>query len=378
MDFEEARRRAAHALADIHSPGAKENVKFERHSLSAEELPVPELILFALTQLRDFKPFGPGEKLRWGICAKFRTTPFYVSLEKFGLRLHVPKDTLSETLSSLIQCLHTASKLAETYLRDVAQYQIDSARVTIENRHHHFRGAYSFFRDKARETYDSSPPEPIVIQRDEDGTPTGWSESPWQPQIEGGYLAGAMLEAYFSWLEHILVLVLPFIDFNPAEGQLLRFVGATWDEKWRSIFDLSTDPIAKQNYDLLKRLKESVRNPISHGGFGKKGTSFFFHVEGVGALPALLTKHGRSFEFMVSQVPGRTYQEICDQLDLCDAFLQASKVWAGLRCAEAGLDVAFSEDARRQYRQASASDELLEEFIERQSYFADMHRNMDY
>jgi len=379
MRFEEIRRRASHTLVDLHPDGAGEAVTaWDRQPLSHEDFPVPELILFALTRLRNLKPFGPEEKLRWGVTACFRNMEFSVSLEKFGLRLYVPKGTSSETRKALIKCLQTASKLAESYLRDIAQQQIEIANVTIENRYHHFESAYRFFRDKAREAYDRPSPEPVVLQRDEDGIPTGWTHAPWTPQIEGGYLAGAMLDAYFSWLEHVLVLVLPFTDFNPSNGQLLRFVGATWDEKWRTVFDLSADNEAKETYDLLKHIKESVRNPISHGGFGKKGTSFFFHVEHIGALPALLTKHGRSLEFMITRVPNKTYKDLCQQLDLCDVFLQNSKVWAGLRYAEAGLDIVFSNDFRELYHKARATHDALEEFIRWQSYMMDTHTNMDY
>jgi hypothetical protein len=365
MELEEIRRRAGRALADLGPPPERGlSRKSERHHLCYNEFPVPELILFALTRLRDFISFGPEEKLRWGVNASFRDTEFSLSLEKFGLQLYVPEGTPSDTRLALVRCLQVAANLAEACLRDLAQDQAERGNVTIENRYHQFEGAYRFFRDRASQAYDAPPPEPVVTHRDDNGRPTGWHNEPWKPQIEGGYLAGAMMEAYFSRLEHALVLVLPFTDFEPGGGVLLRFVGATWDAKWRTIFDINADPGAKRTYDQLGRIKETVRNPISHGGFGKKGTSFFFHVDGIGALPALLTRHGRPLEFLVTRVPHNTYQELCQQLDACDAFLQESKIRAGLRYAQSGLDVAFSVDFRHLCRTASQSDETLEEFIE--------------
>jgi hypothetical protein len=182
-------------------------------------------------------------------------------MEKFGLRLYLPEGTPSELRLALLHCIQKACKLAETCLRDVAEVQIQNGNVTIQNQYHQFINAYRFFRDKASQAYEAPPPEPVVMRRDEKGVPTWTTYSPFTSQIEGGYLAGAMLDAYFSWLEHVLVLVLPFIDFVPGDGHLLRFVGATWDEKWRTIFDLSTDNEAKEAYDLLKRIKEAVREP---------------------------------------------------------------------------------------------------------------------
>jgi hypothetical protein len=187
-----------------------------------------------------------------------------------------------------------------------------------------------------------------------------------------------MVDAYFSRLEHLLVLVLPFLDFEPGAGALVRFVGLTWDEKWRQVFDVATDNRAKLAYDRLREIKEAIRNPASHGGFAKKGTSFFFHVEKIGALPALLTKHGRSFEFFITRVPAGTYQELCSQLDETDAFLAASIAASGVRYAQAGLAVVFSADFRKACRTAAASPAALEGFIEERAYLSDLHANMDY
>lgn len=237
---------------------------------------------------------------------------------------------------------------------------------------------YQFFREKAQVAYETPAPAPQVIHRDENGKPTGWSSSPWRSQIEGGYLASAMVDAYFSRLEHLLVLVLPFLDFEPGAGALVRFVGLTWDEKWRQVFDVATDNRAKLAYDRLREIKEAIRNPASHGGFAKKGTSFFFHVEKIGALPALLTKHGRSFEFFITRVPAGTYQELCSQLDETDAFLAASIAASGVRYAQAGLAVVFSADFRKACRTAAASPAALEGFIEERAYLSDLHANMDY
>lgn len=380
MKFEEIRKHSIHALADIQPcEEIHEHIEWEGHSLSRDEFPVSELIFFALTRFRDMTPFGPQEKLRWGFKAVFRNIPFELSLQKFGLYLYMPEGTKSEMRSALAKCLKVASRLAEKCLQDEAQYQIQNANVSIENQYHHFRGAYRFFRDIAEQTYNKPPDDPVVMRKDGNEQPTGWTFSPWKHQIEGGYLAGAMLDAYFSWLEHALVLVLAFIDFNPTGGQLLRFVGNTWGEKWRTIFDITTDYEAKQIYDLLKRIKETVRNPNSHGGFRKKGTSFYFHVDRIGAaLPVLLTKQKRSLEFTITPVPNQSYTELCGQLDCCDKFLQNSKIQAGLQYLRAGLNVSFSEDFRRQCRQASESEKALKEFIEQQADLMTMHANMDY
>jgi hypothetical protein len=378
MDLIEAKRRAARALAEIVPTKESANLLWNRYELSPADFPVPELVLFGLRELNGLGSWGPAEKLRWGVTAVYRKTPFYVSSEKFGLRLHYPLRLGTKTRNELIQLLKTAAKLAEDYLRDHAQQQITTGTVTLDNQYHQFDTAYRFFREKASVAYASRPKKSKVISRDKAGRPTGWTSDPFRPQREGGYFAGAMLDAYFSRLEHLLVLILPFLDFDPAAGALLRYVGLTWDQKWCHVFNVARDKNAKLAYDRLRQIKESIRNPISHGGFRKKGTSFFFHVENVGALPALLSKHERSFDLLITRVPESTYEQLCSLLDQVDAFLASSHIAAGIRYAQSGLSLPFSADFRKACKLAAKSPDSLEKFIDYYSYLEDTHANMDY
>jgi hypothetical protein len=348
-----------------------------RIDLPSLQFPVPTLILFGLGYLRGLTWWGPEEKLRWGIVASRHGHDFAVTYEKFGMRLYVSRDQSEELTSAIIGKLIAAARLGEACLSVLARHQIDAGNVTIENQYRYFDGAYTFFREKARAAYDSPPPE-SVKHYNAQGEISGSSWEPMRFQLEGGYLAGAMVDAYFSRLEHLFVLVLPFLDFDPTGGKLVEFVGRTWDTKWRSVFDVADDRFAKSNYDKLHAIKEVVRNPISHGGFMKKGTSFYFHVPTIGALPALLTRHGKTCELTVTRVPKNTYEELCSDLDRCDEFLWASRIGSAVRYAEAGLDVAFSARFRSECQAAAASEDTLEAFMDHQAAQSDRHANMDY
>jgi hypothetical protein len=373
------RQRAGHALAGI-VPRSEtiSGVEWQQHSLSYDQFPVPELILYGLRNLGGLQSYGPQEKLRWAISGSCGHLPFLICLEKSGLRLYLPRGSSDQMLHDLLGRFRTAANLAETCLRYLAELQIEAGNVTIENQYRSFRGAYEFFRSKAGAAYEAKPTHAVVTRRDSTGRVRGLSHRPWQHQIEGGYLAGAMVDAYFSLLEHVLVLVLPFLDFDPRSGALKRFVGLTWDQKWREVFDVGGNLEAKRVWEQLRHIKETVRNPLSHGGFGKNGTSFFFHVDTNGALPALLTRHGRSFELFMTRVPRQRYQELCRELDEVDEFLEKSRIGAGIQYARASLDISFGADFRRECRLASESPEALKRLIERQAHLSDMHANMDY
>jgi hypothetical protein len=131
----------------------------------------------------------------------------------------------------------------------------------------------------------------------------------------------------------VLVLVLPFLGFDASNGGLLEVVGADWGEKWKRIFGGNAEAI--RIYESLRKVKESIRNPSSHGGFAKKGESFFFHVDQIGGLPALLSGRGKG-EITVVRMAEQTYEDVCKALDSADEFLSKSATRYGFKYVLSG------------------------------------------
>src|SRR5581483_6323504 len=304
MTLDEARRNIRRALPDLRAPEPNEKSGGAAHPLNAN-FPIPDVILVGLTQLLDLKRFGPGEKLRWGVRANFRNEPFTVTLEKFGPRLYVRP----EARTTVEQCLLKVAKFAEMYLQEVANSQIHAGHVTIENQFRSFEGQYRFFRTRARQAYHARRPSKAKAESD------GFSEvvksinASARREMRGSYYATAMLDAYFSKLEHVLVLVLPFLAYDAGQGRLVDFVASDWGDKWKEVFGAKNRE-AMRVYNSLRQVKESIRNPAAHGGFAKKGTSFFFHVDTVGALPGTLSEHSKTEVRL--RFPKQTFDELCE------------------------------------------------------------------
>lgn len=97
------------------------------------------------------------------------------------------------------------------------------------------------------------PDEPMrATGWDENGRPIAWSRKSRQGEREDFYYKVAMIDAYFSRLEHLLVLLLPFTNFTAAGEALLKFIGTNGDGKFKTISDIATNPAAKSLYDRLK------------------------------------------------------------------------------------------------------------------------------
>jgi hypothetical protein len=364
MDLDRFRERAAQALADIAPANENSPDEWEGHRLSLDLFPLPDLVLFGLTRLLDIEALGRGEKVAWSVKARFRDRLFEISLRKFGFQLIVPKGTPEEHRLQLVRCLQTAAKLAAQSLQEFALQQIDAGNSSIENQYRIFDGAYRFFRQEATSRYAASQLGTFPL------FDAGLAE--------GGYCASAMLNAYFSRLEHMLVLALPFTEIDLGNGALRRFAANVWLDKLKALFDLDKDATAKRIRDILGQVKDRFRNPLSHGGFDKKGSTFHFSVPGIGAFPVLLADHKTSVERFVSLVSRSEFRTLCQQLDECDALFEESTVGPGVKFAKTCLPVSFSAQFRAAGRKAAKSPEALQEFIDYQIEMADMHMNMDY
>ena len=64
-----------------------------------------------------------------------------------------------------------------------------------------------------------------------------------------------MVNAYFSRLEHVLVLTLPFTEIDPSNGAVRQFAAKGWLDKLKALFDLDQDDTAKRIRDILGQVK---------------------------------------------------------------------------------------------------------------------------
>jgi len=343
------------------------NADRSRISLPSSGFPVPGLLFVAIRDLLGIEPFGPAEKLAWGFSLFVNGRKVEVTLEKFGLYLYATET--DDVAVALKKCCN----IAERYLEPSIKLALTDAKVTLNNQYHKFDAAYRFFREKAEEAFNR-PKENFPWSEIKENGRASWS--PFRFEREGGYFATAMMDSFFSRLEHTLVMLAPFTRMDLKNRGLTEFVGLPWGEKFKQMFDISCSTYAKTLYDELVQTKEAFRNPNSHGGFLKKGASFYFHTS-AGALPVLLTKSNRGIDFVVTSVPSKTYDEICELFDKVDEFLASCDLGEAFEYVDAGLPIAVDDASRREYWQA-LDDEEFANLIEIHSDTHEQHMNMDY
>ncbi|MFB3906124.1 MAG: hypothetical protein ACE15E_21980 [Acidobacteriota bacterium] len=377
-----SRRKAEAALRQIlrdFSPATSEDWKIAE----AKCLPVE----FDKTELLSYMTFfslvlvvgctyadRPMEKTSWAILVRFRGVLFDIELGKFGLRIKSEKPADRQITEELVAKLRRSMPLMDVLLDPVIAGQVQNGAISLPNYYHVLLQRYEFFRDLAIASFNKPVP-PFPLQECKSGKAVPWDL--YLPDREGFYYGSAAIDSFFSWLEHLLLLVLPFVCQRDVP-LLMRLMASSWDRRLRVVWDLKTDRKAKCLYDSLKAVKERFRNSVAHGYLEKGSRSFQVHVPGYGAVPASLSGFTRTIHYSVFPLPAASFTEVISLFDAVSRYLEEGPSHFGFLYAESGLPVHFDERSCRQYSEAMTSHEQFQRFLDRESYFQAQATNMDW
>lgn|SRR5487761_177865 len=221
---------------------------------------------------------------------------------------------------------------------------IQAGNVMFTNQYANLRGGYEYFREGCQLAYagngrlrDKAPWIELTTGR---GSQEAW----WN------FLA--MVSAYFSLFEHILIGCLPFSTFNPQSEDLPYAVGSKWSSKFKLVADLEDSETAK-HFGALQDIAERYRNTYSHGAFGSGGkAAMIVRLPGVGDVPASLSEFGVSPEQWFIPAAQNDFVRTCEAFDSCDNWLATGPLAAGYQWVQAGLDFDFSPRLRAAAAQA--------------------------
>ena len=357
---------------------------------SREDFPVPDLVKFALGTVLGFPIAGREEKVRWTVFAMFNGMEVSFELRKFGFTICHAADAKVD-LKRLCGQLCRAVALTEQWLAALAQEQIQANNVTIANRNTEFDRRYRFFRDLADNAYKRAAKAPrkkpkaktrhsdvVEFAAMIDDMTASWRHNS-RMNTEGFFYSVAMVDAFYSRLEHQLILLRAFHGTPLAQGELKAFLSLNWDEKIRAFIDVDGDAATQKLYSQLKQLKERIRNPFSHGGVENDGGSLFVHVPSVGALPANFTKFRQSVRFSLFPVEKEDHRSACALFDAVDTMFRTGPVGAAYSLLEGGIDPSFDENSIAEYAAVVAdTPEERETYMHYWHEENDRHANMDY
>ena len=381
VDESDLQQRIARAAGDL-QPLPKDDDwygvygKAHKVMLGPDDLPVPSLARTVLAVI-GCRNLGRGEKLAWEYVFRFEGLRCALALQKFGLRFYVDSTDAANAAAAealakrFVAAMRKAQRVAEReWLRDLAEIQIRAGDVTVRNQQYRLRQLYEYFREGADLAFDGKGRIPA--------RPPGGGFWLAREATEGFYNTVAMVAGYFSWLEHVMVLSLPFTDFDPESEPLKKFIADRWGLKFKRLWDVGSDSVAKGHYDSLHRVAEEYRNTYGHGGFDKPGATLHFHLPGVGAMPAVLSDISDSPEFNFVPVQADDLARVKSVFDAVDTWLKTRGAPYAMQWIESGYDVRFDKSFRSEASVAMQSPEDFEELLTVHGYFIDQAANMDW
>jgi hypothetical protein len=344
-------------------------------SKSSLELPPSDMVFLTFVAIAEHSHAGKFEKVAWSVAFTYKSIPFAFSLQKFGLKLYHHKDfSPPEGLpKEMLRALSRAMKIVAKLCQPVVDEQIRGGNVTIANSFLQLDKMYRYFREQAEENF---APKPKPAEPKLEGLAASLTEL-WRRSAAGNYNASAMIDAYFSRLEHLLILILPFMNYDRTKHDLVRLMGAVWSDKFKAVFNLSTDATARSLYERLVSLRERNRNPVSHGNFQKYGKSLYFHFP-AGAISCQLSSTVAEQSNSITKLNESKFKELCAFFDEVDAFFETGPAEYGYQYAMSGLDVAFDENSLKGYKGAAQDRESLKDFINYQAEINAINMNMDW
>ena len=332
--------------------------------LSAEQFPVPELLPFTLGIAKFKVVLDREEKVRWTVFGSFEGNPFCIERRKMGVVFEFSQGIDQVKQKRIFGQLRSMLSAVRDDLKKLAMHQVHVGEVCIANRYYEFNDRYSFFRDKASAAYNNNE---FVADPEDDDLNRAMKGLLHDPSVSrsGFYFAVAMVDVFFSRLEHLLILHFAFLSRWSENGDLERFMTQPWKDRFKELVDIDRDEESRKTWAALIRLKETIRNPFAHGGNENDFSSIQIPLPWVGLVPASLNGFKESPRasgfFPIEQ---GDFEEICKLLDRVDELMQCETLKHSFKMIEGGLDAAFTVESQEHYEEAIGNPDQLDEFID--------------
>lgn len=350
--------------------------------------PVPELVLFALREGMGWRWYGHGEKVLWTVRGTIDGQRVAFERQKFGFTIFLPKDR-ADLKARVEGQLRAALGEVETYLSEFAEAQVEAGEVVIANHFSEFEDRYRFHRQlaDAAHRFKLEPHDDIVGAQGDAATHSGFISRDITQRMnrmatvqrEAFFHCTAMIDAYFSCLEHRLVLLRAFTGRPFGPGEVLKLLKMRWGDKLKDVLGLPYSTEAAVIIRRMRRIKERIRNPFSHGGVENDKGSIHFHLPRIGMIPANFTRFGDSIRFSVIPVGADDHAEVCETFDALDALLSTGAFASPHEFVRWGIDPNFDAAHSAEYAEAIAEGpEVVDAFIEAWSRRWENFQNMDF
>jgi len=368
--------------------GRKSLQRFPFEIPKESKIRFPFIVYLMFVDILEYHILPRFEKVAWKIPILYKNKEFVLAHRKFGFDISSFQESeeLLKLAKEAIVKINKAIPLVEVLISPTIQKQVNLGNITIESKYSQIRNRYLFFRNKLEDKENSE-----IVEFRTKTKEFSWDKFNTSEEAENGYneilrlrnsnsyFLYAMIDSYFSLLEHISVLMIPFLSHIKLNRiNIEEFIGLNWKEKLQIILEHKTNSKTNQKIEILGEIKEQIRNPISHGHFHKKGKSFYVHMRGLGAIPFTLSKSATKFKFSEFNSNHMSVETIFKHFDDFDKYLESEKTKFGMKYIKRNLPVAFNKESATKYRRRMRTEKSTNKYIEETVQKLENAMNMDW
>lgn len=375
----------------------------------SEDFQYPEYVLITLVLSHRVLSLDPLDKMRWACGFLYKGVPCAIALQKTGLRLFTFSQNVDTIELTRSQIAHTGQSVSGSDFqsaliaelkgalnfvekRFIEELFIESATtdsIFLRNDYQSLKEMYLYFREKSEEYSQGSKGSIKPEFRDNGGvgvsTKLEIAEifAPWFEQRERfrkkGYYEFAGVLAFFSLLEHILVLLMP-LSPEASKLSLHEFLKNDFKTKWDLIFT-EKDALNLEMRQEVLHIAEKYRNLFSHGGVAKSGRSLYVSLRGIGIITNPLFKRNRdpSLPFIEFLPENPTVDsDVFPFFDEIELWLAKSSARFGMKFIEEGLDIPHSREFASEFVERSKDEEEFDDWLSLRSEMTDRATNFEF
>ena len=396
----DAARRAILPLkaADTNTQAETNLLFIAERTEAGETLPAYYLVYFLLVELLEFRDLGRSEKIAWSIPIDFNGVAYLIEHRKFGVGIFARKAPETEQdAQRIVALIKKGVRAAKPYFEWLARRAVSQSKINVSNFGRRLFDRYIYLRDSFRVTsakameskalYEINEGQrnfnfPSYFGRETESATTSELITAFTPDWiletqRANWLAMAAIDAFFSWTEHVFILLAILQGKVTTGPEVADLVGADWGEKFKCSLEIP-EQATKVHFDELVIIRRQLRNFMAHGAFGKEGEAFSFHSR-AGAVPVVLDR--RTSKTQLSLTPELAFDDT-KALTTMETFIE--HLWSGPRKAaqlyiqETDLPLILPMASNGTYKTAMQSVDEMQRFIDHLTRRFDDATNMDW
>jgi len=228
------------------------------------DLPPSYIVKIILFDILNFTNYGPLDKCTWHTYCEHKMYNFVIKDYKnyaFDI-LCFKSDQMGLSLAKRLKAkIITASKRLDNILREELTLKVNQRGFYLNNTYFTLFSIYSFYKDKILESKKDFDNYIFTRKNTKTHIVVKMTKIKTYENTIANYFY-ALSNSFFSLLEFLLIAL---YGFKQSEIKFSDFLKKEWREQFKLIFSIYYNKNLKLLYDNLIKIKDTYRNPISHG-----------------------------------------------------------------------------------------------------------------